>query len=235
MKNKLAVFLTAVLMSFSTHASAFEGFSIGATYSSLDYSTSGYETAAGDVAGVTGALEKNSTTKTGSGDFGSLFAEYTFAQGTTIGIEHISGTATLGTGTRTQTAGPGAVTDHDGAGTVTAKASISDPTTFYVEPTFMVNDRFGLYVKGGATRVTIEPKEVSDTGNLVASTYKNQDVWGIMTGIGAKAYYNNFFIKAEYVETEFESYSYQSTTGNKNSITADVDTEETRFSIGYNF
>ena len=232
MKNKLAVFLTAVLMSFSTHTLAFEGFSIGATYSSLDFSTSGYETAAGDVAALGSAsLEKNSTTKTGSGDIGSVFAEYTFAQGTTIGIEHISGSATLGSGTRTQTsAGGGGLT-----GTVTAKAEISDPTTFYVEPTYMFNDSFGLYLKGGATRVTIEPKEVTDTGSLVASTYKNQDVWGIMTGIGAKAYYNNFFIKAEYVETEFESYSYQSTTGNKNSITADVDTEETRFSIGYNF
>ena len=231
MKNKLAVFLTAVFMSFSTHASAFEGFSIGATYSSLDFSTSGYETAAGKVAGTTLALEKNSTTKSGSGDLGSIFAEYTFAQGTTIGIEHISGSATLGSGTRTQTsAGGGGLT-----GTVKVKAEISDPTTFYVEPTYMFNDSFGLYLKGWATRVTIEPKEVSDTTPLVASTYNNQDVWGIMTGIGAKAYYNNFFIKAEYVETEFESYSYQSTTGNKNSITADVDTEETRFSIGYNF
>ena len=231
MKNKLAVFLTAVLMSFSTHTFAFEGFSIGASYSSLDYSTSGYETAAGDVAGTTNALEKNSTTKSGSGDLGSIFAEYTFAQGSTIGIEHISGSATLGSGTRTQTsAGGGGAT-----GTVTVKAEISDPTTFYVEPTYMFNDSFGLYLKGGATRVTIEPKEVTYSGSLVTSTYKNQDVWGIMTGIGAKAYYNNFFVKAEYVETAFESYSYQSTTGDKNSITADVDTEETRISIGYNF
>ena len=233
MKNKLAVFLTAALMSFSTHVLAFEGFSIGATYSSLDFSTSGYETAAGDRAigaSGSGSLEKNSTTKTGSGDLGSVFAEYTFAQGTTIGVEHISGTTEIGKGTRTQTS-----TGGGASGTVTAKASISDPTTFYVEPTFMVNDRFGLYVKGGATRVTIEPKEVTDSGSLVTSTYSNQDVWGIMTGIGAKAYYNNFFVKAEYVETAFESYSYQSTTGNKNSITADVDTEETRFSIGYNF
>ena len=230
--NKLAVFLTAVLMSFSTHASAFEGFSIGTTYSSLDFSTSGYETAAGAVAASGSAsLEKNSTTKTGSGDIVSVFAEYTFAQGSTIGVEHISGTTEIGKGTITQTSAAGG----GATGTVTAKASISDPTTFYVEPTYMINDSFGLYLKGGATRVTIEPKEVTDTGSLVASTYKNQDVWGIMTGIGAKAYYNNFFIKAEYVETEFESYSYQSTTGNKNSITADVDTEETRFSIGYNF
>ena len=230
MKNKLAVFLKEVLMSFSTHTLAFEGLSIGTTYSSLDFSTSGYETASGSVSPSASYLEKNSTTKTGSGDIVSVFAEYTFSQGSTIGVEHISGTTEIGKGTRTQTTTGGGL-----AGTVTAKASISDPTTFYVEPTYMFNDSFGLYLKGGATRVTIEPKEVSDTSTLVASTYNNQDVWGIMTGIGAKAYYNNFFIKAEYVETEFESYSYQSTTGNKNSITADVDTEETRFSIGYNF
>ena len=235
MKNKLAVFLTAVLMSFSTHAYAFEGFSIGATYSSLDFSTSGYETAAGTVtaSGGSASLEKNSTTKTGSGDIGSVFAEYTFAQGTTIGVEHISGTTEIGKGTRTQTSAEGGAT-----GTVTAKASISDPTTFYVEPTFMLNDRFGLYLKGGATRVTVQPKENSDTGSsaaLTTSTYGNRDVWGIMTGIGAKAYYNNFFIKAEYVETEFQTYSFTSTTGNKNTINADVDTEETRVSIGYNF
>ena len=86
-KNKLAVFLTALIMSFSSYASAFEGFSIGATYSSLDFSTSGYETSASTIQG----LKKTSTSKTGSGDIGSVFAEYTFAQGSTIGVEHISG------------------------------------------------------------------------------------------------------------------------------------------------
>jgi hypothetical protein len=44
MKNKLAVFLTAMLMSFSTSAFSFEGFSIGATYSNTDFSTKGNET-----------------------------------------------------------------------------------------------------------------------------------------------------------------------------------------------
>ena len=99
----------------------------------------------------------------------------------------------------------------------------------------MANDSFGIYLKGGATRVTLTPKEVADASNHVTSTYGSQDVWGIMTGIGAKAYYNNFFVKAEYVETEYETYSFQSTTGNKNTVTANVDTEEARVSIGYNF
>ena len=93
-KNKLAVFLTALIMSFSSYASAFEGSSIGATYSSLDFSTSGYETSAATVS----ALKKTSTTKSGSGNVGSVFAEYTFAQGSTIGVEHISGSTEIGKG-----------------------------------------------------------------------------------------------------------------------------------------
>ena len=202
-KNKLAVFLTALLVSFSSSATAFEGFSVGATYSSADFSTTGTEIAEG---AISGALTANTTTKTGSGDIGSVFLEYTFSQGSTIGIEHTSGTAEIGKASRTQTSAAGG----GNAGTLTASASISDPTTFYVEPTWMVNDKFGFYVKGGATRVTVQPKENSDTGSstaLTTSTYGNKDVWGIMTGIGAKAYYNNFFIKAEYVEREFETYS----------------------------
>ena len=228
-KNKLAVFLTALVVSFSSSAIAFEGFSIGATYSSADYSTKGTEIAEGAIGG---ALTANTTTKTGSGDIGSVFLEYTFSQGSTIGIEHTSGSAEIGKASRTQTRDT--ATDSS-QGTLTASASIADPTTFYVEPTWMVNDKFGLYVKGGATRVTVQPKENSDAGGLTSSTYGNKDVWGIMTGIGAKAYYNNFFIKAEYVEREFETYSFTSTTGDKNTINADVDTEETRVSIGYNF
>ena len=221
-KNKLAVFLTALLVSFSSSATAFEGFSVGATYSSLDFSTSGYETRIGNA--VTNVAEKNSTSKTGSGDLGSIFAEYTFSQGSTIGIESISGSTEIGKASRTES-----------SDTITASASVSDPITFYVEPTWMANDSFGIYLKGGATRVTLTPKEVADAGSHVSSTYSAQDVWGIMTGIGAKAYYNNFFVKAEYVETEYETYSFQSTTGHLNTITANVDTEETRVSIGYNF
>ena len=229
MKNKLTVFLTALLMSFSTSAFSFEGFSIGATYSSLDFSTSGKEISRS----TTAVMKETSTSKSGSGDLGLVFAEYTFSQGTTIGVEHISGTAELGKGSRTNSS----VSTDAGSvnGTVNVKADISDPTTFYVEPTWMANDRFGIYLKSGATRVTIQPKETSDAGNVVTSTYGNKDVWGIMTGFGAKAYYNNFFVKAEYVETEFETYSFTSTAGDKNTINADVDTEETRISIGYNF
>ena len=228
--KKLSVLLTALMVSFSTSVYSFEGFSVGAIFSSMDFSTAGQETTDGPI--TDGVLEVTKTTKTGSADKYAYFGEYTFAQGTSIGVEMIEGTATLGSASRTATS---SVANAGTAGTVTADAKISDPITFYVEPTFMINDVFGVYLKGGATTVSVEPKEVADAANATASTYKSQDVVGLMTGYGAKYYYGNFFAKLEYVETDFETYSHTSTTGNKNTITADVDTEETRIGIGYNF
>ena len=228
--KKLSVLLTALMVSFSTSVYSFEGFSVGAIFSSMDFSTAGQETTDGPVGD--GVNEVTKTTKTGSADKYAYFGEYTFAQGTSIGVEMIDGTATLGSGKRTAKS---AVANAGTAGTVTVDAKISDPITFYVEPTFMINDVFGVYLKGGATTVSVEPKETADTASATASTYKSQDVVGLMTGYGAKYYYGNFFAKLEYVETDFETYSHTSTTGNKNTITADVDTEETRIGIGYNF
>ena len=229
--KKLSVLLTALMVSFSTSVYSFEGFSVGAIFSSMDFSTAGQETTDGPVGN--GVNEVTKTTKTGSADKYAYFGEYTFAQGTSIGVEMIDGTATLGSGvsnTNTTT-----VANAGTTGTVSAEAKISDPITFYVEPTFMINDVFGVYLKGGATSVSVEPKEKTDTASATASTYKSQDVVGLMTGYGAKYYYGNFFAKLEYVETDFETYSHTSTTGNKNTITADVDKEETRIGIGYNF
>ena len=221
-KNKLAVFLSALLVSFSSSAFAFEGFSIGATYSNIDYSTTGSESTA--TAAHTGHTIAT-TTKTGSADIGSIFAEYTFSQGSTIGIESISGEAEIGKASRTSLSP---------SGTVTVKAVASDPITLYVEPTWMMNDKFGVYLKGGVTEVTVTPT-ITDAADVTDSTYTSKDLYGFMTGVGAKYYVGNFFVKAEYVETDFSKYAHTSTTGEGNTVTADIDTEETRFSIGYNF
>ena len=233
MKNKLTVFLTAVLVSFSTSVFSFEGFSVGATYSNIDYSTSGKETHANGTAALSTIT---STTKTGSADVGSIFAEYTFSQGSTIGIDYISGSAEIGKATSASRTSDDADGNSNGRdGSVTASASVKDPLTIYFEPTWMANDKFGLFLKGGITSVTVSPKENADAGSVTTSTYKDKDLYGRMMGVGAKYYIGNFFVKAEYVETDFDTYAHQSTTGDKNTITADIDTEETRLSIGYNF
>jgi predicted porin len=223
-KIKKMLISAIAIVGLTTSVSAFEGFSIGASYSSTDFSTSGTETTVGAGADPT-SNTSTAITKTGSADIGSIFAEYTFSQGSTIGIDYIDGTAEIGKASRTS---------NVPAGTVTASASISDPLTLYVEPTYMFNEKFGVYVKGGLTELTVTPKEV-DSASVTASTYKAKDLYGKMTGMGAKYYMGNFFVKAEYTETDFATYTHTSTTGDKNTISADIDLEETRFALGYNF
>ena len=99
----------------------------------------------------------------------------------------------------------------------------------------MMNDRFGVYLKGGVTQLTVTPTETADAGGVTTSTFKSKDLNGVMTGLGAKFYMGSYFAKLEYVETDFATYQHTSTTGSLNSVEADIDTEETKFALGYNF
>jgi hypothetical protein len=223
-KNTLITLLAALAMSSS--AFAFEGLSIGVVTSTADVETRGFETKG--QAG--GSMEKSATiTKSNTVDFGSIFAEYTFSQGSTFGLEYIPDEANMGTSTRVHTLNG---TGQNVAGTITAKAQLSDHFTVYMEPTMMMTDTFGIYLKGGASRVTVESLD-SQTATTIAGTYGNQDVWGVSYGIGAKVYRGGLFLKLDHLTTEYDQVSLNSST-NKN-ITAEIDSEATRLSIGYNF
>jgi len=226
--NKLkSMLLTVIAITFLTVTTShsFEGFSIGVAGSQTDFTTKGRETK-GQVggAGETSAI----VSQTSSVDIGSIFGEYTFAQGSTIGMSLIPGEATLGAKSRTQTVTNG----QNASGVITGKAEVSDHYTFYVEPTYMMNEKFGVYVKGGASKVTVNSLE-SQTSTTITGVYGNKDVWGTTYGIGAKYYMGNTFVKVESMKTEYGSVSLNSTT-NKN-ITADVESEATTFALGYNF
>jgi len=217
LKNMLIAVIAITGISVSAHS--FEGFSLGVVGSQADFDTSGSEREAeGD---------KNTATKSSSSDFASVFAEYTFAQGSTFGLEYIPGAATLGTTSRVDSAA-----NTDDTGTRTAKAEVSDHITFYAEPTLMMSDIFGVYVKGGASKVSVNSQE----SGLPNSTYGNVDVWGVAYGVGAKAYHNNWFVKLEHMKTEYGTVTLHSTnTDVGNVITADIDQTATRMAIGYNF
>ena len=214
----------------STSSFAFEGFSVGATYAPTSADTKGHESTnqAGTSRRVNSSISKDF-------DVGSIFAEYTFAQGSTIGIDYIPGEAELGkkngTAKTLSLGGDGTST----AGTVTASAELSDHMVFYAEPTYMMTPTFGVYVKGGAAKVTVSPKVKETTASTIRASYKDKDVWGVAYGIGAKAYYGNIFLKVEHLETEYGTYTHKSTTGDLNTVTADIDTSATRFALGYNF
>jgi hypothetical protein len=229
--NKIRNMLVAVIAitSLTFSAQSFEGFSIGTVYSQADFSTKGTENSSAVGVNVT-----NTVTKSGSADFGSVFAEYTFAQGSTLGLEYIPGDAEIGKASRTQSAPLLGGAGEDGSGLLTARAEVSDHYTFYAEPTYMMSDKFGVYVKGGASRVTITPS-YTEAADIIQSTYNSQDVWGVMSGYGAKMYMGNLFAKIEYVETEYGEYAFTSTTGDLNTIHANIDVEATRVAIGYNF
>ena len=229
--NKIKTLLMAIVAISALSTNAFAGqFGVGVAGSLLAISADGKEADA-DASADTSV---RAATASDNAYTASVFAEYSLDNGFTVGIEHIPGSAELGKGTRTQTAPVLGGAGEDGSGLITAKAEISDYTTFYAEPTVMLSDRFGVYVKGGASHVTVTPS-YTEAADIIQSTYSSQDVWGVMTGVGAKVYSGNFFAKVEYVETEYGTYSFTSTTGDLNTVQADVDTEATRFALGYNF
>lgn len=226
--NKLSKLIGAIVASLfiSASAMAFEGFSIGIVGGTTDFDTTGSEfTTQTDM-----TTEKNDGSASKSVDVGSFFAEYTVAQGSTFGIEVVPDTAEIGAKSRVD---GNTLTDDDG--TYSAKANISDHVTVYVEPTYMMNEQFGIYVKGGAARVTVESKESIAFGSD-SSTYGDVDVWGVMYGAGIKMVgASGLFGKIEATKTEYGTVTLHSTTGSKNTITADPEAEAARIAIGYNF
>ena len=225
--NKLIVAIIASLF-MSVSAMAFEGFSIGIIGGTTDFDTTGNEYTVNTDQGI----ETNAGTASKSVDVGSFFAEYTVAQGSTFGIEVVPDTAEIGAKSRVDSNNAADTSDD---GTYTAKANISDHVTVYVEPTFMMNEQFGIYVKGGASRVTVESKESIAFG-ADSSTYGNVDVWGVMYGAGIKLVSESgLFGKIEATKTEYGTVTLNSTTGGGNTITADPEAEAARIAIGYNF
>ena len=223
LKNMMIVAVATIAMTSSSFA--FEGFSVGGVFSYSTFDTSGKETKgqAGGTNEASAVAKKSSDV-----DIGSVFAEYTFSQGSSIGLEYIPGESSLGARTRSQTQTNG----QNVTGVITAKAEVSDHVTFYVEPTVMLSDTFGVYVKGGASRVTVNSLD-SQTSTTISGTYGNQDVYGTTMGFGAKAYKGNFFAKLEYMETEYGRVSLTSSTNKQ--ITADIESEATRVAVGYDF
>ena len=201
--------------------------------------------AASGKADTKGTEQGGGERKTGTSQeeilYGSIFAEYTFGEmyGMTVGASYTPMDASLGTKSRTDTQTADDAKDDDGgsddSGTYKAKADISEHATIYLEPTFMPNDNFGLYLKGGVSRVVVNSLESIALGED-SSAYGNATVFGGMFGLGAKIVHDSgLMFKLEYTKTIYETVKMTSTTGNKNIISADPKIEALRLSIGYQF
>ena len=153
----------------------------------------------------------------------------------TLGASYTPVDSSLGVKSRTDTNNATKPDTLDDDGTYKAEAEISGHTTIYLEPTFMPSDNFGVYLKGGVSRVIINSLE-SITFGEDSSAYGDETVFGGMWGVGTKVVHDSgLMFKFEYTYTIYEKVSMTSTSGNKNIITAEPEIEAFRLAIGYQF
>ncbi len=235
---KLKKAIISILVAFGLYLSAFitssamaGSYAIGIIGATGKVDTSGSETEGTGDKEVTTATEKQGLL------YGSIFAEYTFGEmyGMTLGVSYTPMDRSIGAKSRTDTNTATKPDTLDDDGTYTAKADISNHATIYIEPTFMPTDNFGLYLKGGVSRVVVNSLESIALGED-SSVYGNETVLGGMYGLGAKIVHDSgLLFKLEYTKTIYETVKMTSTSGNKNIISAEPEIEAVRFAIGYQF
>ena len=236
MRNKLVAIISAVTLVLGLSAIPSKadvenfGIAIGAIANIADFDTSGSETEG------TGDGEVTTAAVTESHEFPSFFIEAAVRgthAGLTVGFEHVPFDALLGNKTRTDAEDPADRDSDDG--TYTAKAEISNINTFYVEPTFYLNEAFGIYAKAGVTHGHVDTLESIALGGN-SSAYGNKGVWGSMFGFGLRGTHpSGLFAKIEHLQQDFDTITVKSGTGNVNTIVADIEAETTRVSVGYQF
>ena len=162
----------------------------------------------------------------------SLFAEYSFDNGFTVGYDYTLGSADVNSSsiTRTDTttdANEGVQDDGDR----TAQAEIENVMSFYAE----VPLHAGLYAKGGYVQMDVNTTESETVAGT--ATYGNETVDGVIYGLGYRnTFGDNGFYKVEGTYTDMDSMTFNSSETTKgNKITADLDVTRATFAIGYNF
>lgn len=240
MKFKLVALVSALGLMISvltTPVKSETNIAIGALFNMSTFDTSGTERE-GNVTLSNSTTEEASTTHSEDVEFGSLFLEFTghletIPIGVTFGYEYIPGSASLGAKTRTDTQSDAEETSDD-SGDYTAKAEISDHSAIYVEPHIGLPN-LSLYAKLGLARVTVDTLE-SITQGESSSAYGDEGIFGTITGVGVKAKHSSgLFLKLEGIQIDYDTITLDSTSGNKNRITATPEQESVRLAIGFAF
>ena len=162
----------------------------------------------------------------------SVFAEYSFDNGFTLGYDYTLGSADVNSSSISRT---DTTTDENedtlDTGKRTAQAEIENVMSIYAE----VPLHAGLYAKGGYVQMDVNTLETEAVAG--GSTYGNDTVDGITYGLGYKnSFGDNGFYKIEGTYTDMDSMTFNSSETTKgNKITADLDVTKATFAIGYNF
>ena len=120
-------------------------------------------------------------------------------------------------------------TGNDGCNTSvtnTAKVEISQHISLYALVPIMDT---GAFIKAAVIRADVATKENLATG----STYPDTDMKGASLSIGYQYDFDAAFVRAEVGATEYDTVSATSSAGHK--VTADVDGDWARISIGKSF
>ena len=234
--KKILLTIVFALFSFSTLNAG--GVAIGVKGAYLEIEGSGTE------ADKAGTADTSIRKKTVDNDtfIGAIFAEYSLnapgfasqGNGITLGLEHIPGSADVSerfTRKDTELSVTGKATASNAAVTRTAAAEIDNFINYYLElPLYS-----SLYLKTGYTEMDVTTLET--VNGTTGSTYGNATVDGLNLGLGFKGDLDGGLTwKFAYEQTSFDTITLNSSQSDKgNKITADLDTQELNFSLGYRF
>ena len=214
--KRILLITVAVLFSFAqvNADNMSEGFRIGISVSNTEVNGSGSETLRTTKKQSAVASVSETTT------IGHVFAERTFSNGFTLGVDYVPGEADVGTKTR-------ADDDFDSTGGNKASAVVSEHLTLYG---LMPMGSSPFFIKAGIISMDVETKEKLGTG----STYGNTSINGVTAGIGAHFERDNgIYVRIEHSRSEYEDI--RLTSSGSNIVEADLDTTAMKFSIGKSF
>ena len=233
-KSILIGLVAAISLASAVQAGSF-GIGVKGSYTSIDASGSETEeTNKGTENSINTASVDNNAV------LGSVFVEYSLndvswasaGNSFTLGIQHTPGKADVSdkteTRTDTETIVNAAKVASNNTRTQTAQAEVDNYNNLYVE----VPVYGALYVKAGMSRIDVKTKETTDGSN--GGSYGDDTLDGTNYGVGLKGVTSsNIIWKIAYEETNFDTLSLTSTTGN--TLSADLDTSEVNLSSGYRF
>jgi len=220
-----AIALLASSTSLMAQSNSFEGVSLGITASVVG-------------AEVSGSTSTNTNSaNSSSGSFGkvteiaAIDLSYAISTGSNsliaIGANYIPGKAKLGGGTFTDGTNAGSQNEDS---TTSTSASIKDPYTIYIAPTYAISKDAALYVKVGYSHADIN---VSSTGTeRVTSSPSTLEGWTYAIGSKTMLTPNTYF-GVEASVTDYDNIS--ATLTNGKTVSANPKVAQGTIALGYKF
>jgi opacity protein-like surface antigen len=220
-----AIALLASSTSLMAQSKSFEGVSLGITASVVG----------AEVSGSTSTNTNSANSSSGSigkvTEIAAIDLSYAFATSAntliSVGANYIPGKAKLGGGTFTDGTNLGLQNEDS---TTSTSASIKDPYTIYIAPTYAISKDAALYVKVGYSHADIN---VSSTGTeRVTSSPSTLEGWTYAIGSKTMLTPNTYF-GVEASVTDYDNIS--ATLTNGKTVSANPKVAQGTIALGYKF